>query len=137
MFMKNMYLCRLILNDSRKYGKIQENIARHPQGNSVFRIRDSIYLAIYQKFRQRRHPNDFLFDVFGEQSARMVFHHAFSDGNCCGGSHPCRPCRTSVEIHPLQTALLYDVLLCDGLLFGKSRPAPPRRDSPLLFPPTV
>ena len=49
--LKNMYLCRLILNDSRKYGKIQENIARHPQGNSVFRIRDSIYLAIYQRFR--------------------------------------------------------------------------------------
>ena len=84
-----MYLCRLISNDSGKYGKTEENITRHPQGNSLFRIRDSIYLVINQRFKQGRCPDDLLLDVTGQQPARMVFHHAFGRGNCSGG--PCLP----------------------------------------------
>ena len=118
MFMKNMYLCRLILNDSGKYGKIQKNIARHPQNNPFRRIGNPLYMAINQRFKQRRHSDDFLIDVVSQQPSRVALHYAFGSGNCGGRPYSRRPGGTSAEVHPLQTSLLHDVLLRDGLLLS-------------------
>ena len=137
LFPNFLYLCRLISNDPGKYGKTEENITRHPQGNSLFRIRDSIYLVINQRFKQRRCPDDLLFDVAGQQPARVVFHHAFGRGNCSGGPCACRQSETPPQVHSLQTPLVDDVLLRDGLLLGQPRPAPSRRSPPLHLPATL
>ena len=94
-------------------------------------------MVIGQGFKQGRRSDDFLINVVGQQSEGVVFHYAFGSGHCCGRPYPRRPRGSSAEIHPLQATILDDVLLRDGLLPRQPRPAPPRRDSPLLLPPTL